>query len=311
MAVYWGPELTYVYNDAERAILGDLHPVALGLPAAQVLRDSWDVTGPELRTVMARGASSRTDEESPCANRIEVLHTADFSYSYTPLLDELGEIAGVLVVRTLWDDLRAAQRRVAAAGDAERRRIERNLHDGAQQRLISLRIELGLLDDLIEREPVEAAHRLGELRRELDDALDELRELAHGLYPPVLASDGLLAALAAMARRAPVPVRLDSAGVQRVAAPIESAAYFCCAEAVQNATKHGGDAVRVTIRLRMSDGLLRFSITDDGCGFDVRATEPQLGLANLRDRLEALGGDLEVSSDLGRGTTVAGAIPLR
>jgi len=213
-------------------------------------------------------------------------------------------------LRALLNDLRAAQRRVAAAGDAERRRIERNLHDGAQQRLISLRLELGLLQEMIERDPAEARQRLARLRSELDDALEELRELAHGLYPPVLASDGLLAALTAAARRAPIPVTVASAGVRRVTPAIESTAYFCCLEAVQNAAKHAGADARAGIRLTMADGLLSFVIDDDGRGFDVDHVGGGSGLTNLRDRLEALGGHLTVRSEPGRGTTIGAEIPL-
>jgi signal transduction histidine kinase len=213
-------------------------------------------------------------------------------------------------LRALVDDLRRAQRRAAEAGDAERRRIEQNLHDGAQQRLISLRLELGLLSEMIESKPAEAVERLAELRSEFDDALEELRELAHGLYPPVLASDGLLTALKAMTRHAAIPITLESVGLKRVTAPVESAAYFCCVEAVQNACKHGGDGVRVAIRLRMGDGVLRFVIADDGRGFDTRTTEPHQGLTNLRDRIEALGGRLKIGSIPGHGTTVSGEIPL-
>ena len=148
------------------------------------------------------------------------------------------------------------------------------------------------------------------MARALRQALDELRELAHGLYPPVLASDGLLAALKAMTRRAAIPITLESVGLERVTPPVESAAYFCCVEAVQNATKHGGGGVRVAIRLLMSDGVLSFVIADDGCGFDARTAGRHQGLTNLRDRIEALGGRFKIGSIPDQGTTVSGEIPL-
>jgi signal transduction histidine kinase len=213
-------------------------------------------------------------------------------------------------LRTLLDDLRAAQHRVAVAGDAERRRIERDLHDGAQQRLMALRLELGLLEERLTEEPNRAAETLKRLRLELDEALEELRELAHGLYPPLLASDGLEAALGVMARRSAIPVTIAAGEMTRAPRSIESTVYFCCLEALQNATKHAGPDAQATIELEMSDEILLFSVCDNGVGFDPSAVAPGHGLVNLRDRLQALGGDASVRSSPGDGTTVSGHIPL-
>jgi signal transduction histidine kinase len=217
-------------------------------------------------------------------------------------------------LRKILNDLRAAQRRVAAASDAERRRIARDLHDGAQQRLMAIRLELRLLGGELEAagdgQTDEIAHRLDELCHELDEGLDELRELAHGLYPQLLASDGLPAALSATARRSPVPVTVHTVDVTRAPRSIESTAYFCCLEAVQNAVKHGGPGVSVTIHLAMEAGTLTFQVSDDGAGFNTHAVRPGYGLINLRDRLEALGGEYEVISAPGRGTTVTGRLSL-
>jgi signal transduction histidine kinase/DNA-binding response OmpR family regulator len=213
-------------------------------------------------------------------------------------------------LRALLHDLRAAQRRVAVAGDAERRRIERDLHDGAQQRLMALRLELGLLQERVGDDPNRATEMLTGLRLDLDEALEELRELAHGLYPPLLASDGLEAALAATARRSAIPVTIEASGMTRVPRSIESTAYFCCLEALQNAAKHAGPGARAAIELRMEDGFLSFSVSDDGAGFDPGVRRPGYGLINLRDRLNGLGGDASVTSSPGTGTTVTGHIPL-
>jgi len=213
-------------------------------------------------------------------------------------------------LRTVLDDLRAAQRRVVAAGDAERRRIERNLHDGAQQRLMAVRLELGLLEEQLRQEPHAAAKQLAALRRELDDALDELRELAHGLYPPLLASDGLQAALTAVGRRSPIPVRIDAHALRRAPRSIESTAYFCCIEALQNAVKHAGAGARVTIKLAMRNRCLLFSVEDDGVGFDANVVRPGQGLTNLSDRLSGLGGGAEIRSAPGVGTVLMGELPL-
>lgn len=223
-------------------------------------------------------------------------------------VEERGRYEGEL--RTVLDDLRAAQRRVVAAGDAERQRIERNLHDGAQQRLMAVRLELGLLEERLRQERHAAAKQLAALRHELDDALEELRELAHGLYPPLLASDGLEAALTAVGRRAPIPVRVDAHEMARAPRPIESTAYFCCIEALQNAVKHAGASARVTIKLAMRGRCLLFSVEDDGVGFDSSVVRPGQGLTNLSDRLSSLGGRAEIRSTPGIGTALLGEIPL-
>jgi signal transduction histidine kinase len=213
-------------------------------------------------------------------------------------------------LRALLNDLRAAQRRVAAAGDAERRRIERDLHDGAQQRLTAIRIELGMLEETLRGNDRAAAARLDGVREQLDAALEELRELAHGLYPPLLASDGLHAALSATARRAAVPVAVEGRAIARAPRSIESAAYFCCLEAIQNCAKHAGPGAGVSVKLSIRNGVLEFRVTDDGVGFDPDAVRPGHGLINMRDRLDALGGHAEITSAPGQGTTVLGHLPL-
>ncbi len=213
-------------------------------------------------------------------------------------------------LRSLLNHLKAAQRRIVAAGDAERRRVERNLHDGAQQRLMAIRLELGLLSERLELDPISAQGELDRLRLELDDALEELRELAHGLYPPLLASDGLRAALTAAARHAAIPVEVDAPDFPRPPRAIENAVYFCCLEALQNAAKHAGEGARATIRLMVRHGALELRVSDDGIGFDRDAVPNGYGLTNLGDRLEALGGEAVITSAPGEGTTVAGQIPL-
>ncbi len=213
-------------------------------------------------------------------------------------------------MHALLDDLKSAQRRVVAAGDAERRRIERDLHDGAQQRLMAIRLELGLLGERFQRDQAAARRQLDRLRGELDEALEELRELAHGLYPPLLASDGLYAALSAAARRAAIPVAVEGEVVRRLPRTIENAAYFCCLEALQNAAKHAGNGARASVTLAVHDGVLEFRVRDDGAGFDPHNVAPGHGLINLNDRLAALAGHTEITSRPGEGTTIVGVIPL-
>jgi signal transduction histidine kinase len=213
-------------------------------------------------------------------------------------------------LHALLDDLKAAHQRVAVTAAAERRRIERDLHDGAQQRLMALRLELGLLAERVaDGEEVVTRGHLDRLRGEVDEALGELRDLAHGLHPPLLASDGLYAALSAAARRGHVPVELEGADLGRFAPAVESATYFCCLEALQNVAKHAGSDARAAIRLQARHGELTFSVTDDGCGFERPGDEGH-GLTNLRNRLGALGGHAEITSIPGRGTTVLGRVPL-
>lgn len=504
MAIYWGHDLTCIYNDAERAVLGELHPRALGRPAREVLGDAWEVVGPQLAAVTERGESIWAEDQPLTFDHRGGVEVSYFTYSYSPIIDDDGSVGGALLVtqettarvlaerrinairdlavesldaatvrdactqcaraltrsddvrlalvyvlddlygratcaaaeaagdalpeplpsleladatddasslvaelltagsggrlvelslvmpaaagvpgapqmafvapiasgtcdrlegflvvgvrddlrfdrayaqflelaatgagrsiaaarhreagqrrvpdarheaelRVLLNDLRAAQRRVVAAGDAERRRIERDLHDGAQQRLMAVRLELGLLEERLHQEPNAAARQLAPLRRELDEALQELRELAHGLYPPLLASDGLQPALTAMGRRSPLPVRVQARGMKRAPRSVESTAYFCCVEALQNAVKHAGPAARVTITLAMNDHCLDFSVQDDGVGFDADVVAPGQGLINLRDRLSGLGGSMEIRSAPGAGTSVTGEIPL-
>jgi signal transduction histidine kinase len=206
-------------------------------------------------------------------------------------------------------DLRAAQRRAEAAGDAERQRIERNLHDGAQQRLMAIRLELTLLRETLEADPIAARAELQRLQCELDDALAELRELAHGLYPQLLSTDGLSAAITAAAQRAGFPVSVEIGEFRRLPSVIESAAYFCCVEALQNVAKHAGAGAQATVSLSAQAGTLCFRVSDDGAGFDPAVSSGQ-GLINLVDRVRALAGQAKIDAAPGQGTTVTGWIPL-
>jgi len=206
------------------------------------------------------------------------------------------------------DDLRASRQRLVTAQDEERRRIERNLHDGAQQYLIALKMKVGLAEGVAGPES-KARPILAQLKHDADEAIDNLRELARGIYPPLLASDGLGAALRAQASRFSVPIDLDVGDVPRQPREVESAIYFCCLEALQNVAKYA-DASRVKLQVCTADSSLAFSIEDDGNGFDPATVVRSSGLQNMRDRLEALGGSLEVRSAPGTGATVKGRVPL-
>jgi len=218
--------------------------------------------------------------------------------------------ASLATLRRQADELRASRARVVTSGDAQRRRIERDLHDGAQQRLVGLMVGLDQARELTSTDPQAAAGLLGGLKDELEDALDELRDLARGIYPPLLSGSGLPDALRAAASRAPVTCRVEADGVGRQPPDVEAAVYFCCLEALQNAAKHAGDRASVSVSLREADGRLTFSVDDDGRGFDPGAHHPGNGLTNMRDRLGAISGHVEVTSAPGSGTRVRGWVPV-
>jgi signal transduction histidine kinase len=206
-------------------------------------------------------------------------------------------------------DLEESRRRIAEAADLERARIERNLHDGAQQRLIGLRIRLGLAEERLKTDPGAGTQLAKELGFEAEAALDELRAIARGVYPPVLTDRGVPDALQSMARLVPLPVHLIKGGVTRHPIEIESAAYFTCVEAVQNTLKHAHSATGIWIKLGQTSKWLQFEVRDDGPGFQTDAVHGR-GLHNMRDRVEAVGGQLSIESEPGNCTRVSGTIPL-
>jgi signal transduction histidine kinase len=209
------------------------------------------------------------------------------------------------------EELRASRERIVAAHDEARRRIERNIHDGAQQHLVALAVNLRLAQTLAGRNPARATAMLPDLRAALEQTVATLTELSSGLYPRVLAEHGLAEALASASRMSAVPVEVHAAGLVRYGADLEAAVYFSCLEAVQNAAKHAG-AARVDVVLESHDDGLEFRIVDDGRGFDPGEVDASgSGLANMRDRVAAVGGELVVRSLPGEGTRVEGRIPVQ
>jgi signal transduction histidine kinase len=227
----------------------------------------------------------------------------------TELVTGLAAQAG-LVLRNvgLVEDLRESRRRLVAAQDVERRKLERNIHDGAQQQLVALTVKLRLARSVLEKDPARVDGMLEQLAGETQRALEDLRDLARGIYPPLLADKGLGAALDAQARRSPVPVIVEADGVGRYAPEIEAAVYFSCLEAMQNVAKYAA-ASAATVSLREAPGRLEFRVHDDGVGFDAGATSYGTGLQGIADRLAALGGTLAVSSAPGNGTAITGSLP--
>jgi signal transduction histidine kinase len=214
-------------------------------------------------------------------------------------------------VRRQADELRASRARIVEATDAERRRIERDLHDGAQQHLVALAVSVRLARQLADVNPDQAKEILDQLGSDLQDAVQELRNLAHGIYPPLLMDRGLGEALSAAAGRAALPTVVRAEGIGRYPQQVEAAVYFCVLEALQNAGKHAGDGSEVTISLREEEGALLFDVADDGAGFDLATGAHRgHGFVNMSDRVGAFGGSIAVDSAPGRGTQISGRLPL-
>ena len=225
------------------------------------------------------------------------------------LVSDVASQAG-LVLRNvrLIEDLRASRQRIVAAQDEERRKIERNIHDGAQQQLVALSVKQRLLQGMLRSDPEKAASLVDQLQADTSDALENLRSLARGIYPPLLADQGLAVALQSQARHAAVPTAVESDGLERYPQEAEAAVYFCTLEALQNVAKYAG-ASRATVRLSAVDGRLSFAVQDDGVGFDPSAKGYGTGMQGMADRLAALGGELHVTSAPGTGTLVEGTLP--
>ncbi|MBW3560923.1 MAG: hypothetical protein KY437_00330 [Actinobacteria bacterium] len=231
------------------------------------------------------------------------------------LLEHLAAQAG-LVMRNVrltaellerLEQLRASRQRLVVAQDEERRKLERNLHDGAQQQLVALKVKLTLAERIAESgKPV--GELLQQLGAETQDAIETLRDLARGIYPPLLAAQGLPAALTAQGNKAALPVVVECEGIDRYNQDVEAAVYFCCLEALQNIAKYAGASL-AAIRLREADGWLEFSVVDDGVGFDAETVVRGAGLQNMADRLDAVGGRVDIRSEPGSGTTLSGRVP--
>ena len=237
-------------------------------------------------------------------------------FAYDEFLDEDPELLDAaasavrlsLHTRHLEDELRHAEMGLPELTDDERRRIERDLHDGAQQRLVVIGMDIERLREELPPEAAAADAELSRLGDEVDRALDEIREIAHGAFPPVLADLGLRAALAEVVRgNAQATLRVDRLG--RHSQSVESAVYFATLEAIQNATKHAGRDAEITASVWEAPGELWFEVRDDGCGFEPAVLEPRGGLVGLSHRLAAVDGTVQVSSKPGDGTVVAGCVP--
>ena len=281
----------------------------------------WLQVGGELHPV----ATYPGDETPQRAHTVEVLHQGEklgelsvtmtaadpIDPSKDKLIRDLAAQAG-LVLRNvrLIEDLRASRQRLVAAQDGERRRIERNLHDGVQQQLVALQVQLRLLGTVAGTDPERTSEMAATLQDRAAEALEDLRDLARGIYPPLLADQGLAAALTAQARKAVVPTTVTPSTIDRFPQEIEAAVYFCALEAMNNVAKYA-NASAAAISLARADGALRFTVSDDGAGFDPSVTSYGTGLQGMADRLDAIGGSLSVTSTPGEGTTITGSVPVR
>jgi signal transduction histidine kinase len=273
-------------------------------PAARHFRDA---EGGELANTPER-AGRRWTEVRRDGLPVAALDT-DVALAENPELVDAAASATLLAVETgrLEGELRASQARALAAADAERRRIGRDLHDTAQQRLLALRVHLSLAGEQLQPDELPIVEQL---ERELDEALHELQSIARGIYPQVLAQHGLAAALRSAVQNAAIPISVTDDGLRRHSSAVELAVYFCCLEALQNAAKHAGPGASASVWLFDGDGELRFRVEDDGQGFEPARVGPGTGLTNLADRLSAVGGSIRIDSAAGRGTRVAGQIPV-
>jgi signal transduction histidine kinase len=294
------------------------------LRAEAVWPQDADRPEPLVATANTEGSLSSSSMREPVRHRGELLGALSITKkpgeSITPteekLVRDLAAQAGlvmrnVALAEQLMDtieELRASRQRLVTAQDERAKQLERNLHDGAQQQIVALTVKLRLLGQLMDRDVEQAKTMASDLQADATDALEQLRDLARGIYPPLLADQGLVAALEAQARKASVPTEVRSDGIGRYPQDIESAVYFCVLEALNNVAKYA-EATRAEVSLAQIDGHLRFAVIDDGMGFDTAETSYGTGVQGMADRLDAIGGALQVVSRKGGGTTIEGRIP--
>jgi signal transduction histidine kinase len=293
---------------------------------ATVLKDGTGAAGARvlLRVGTDQREAATVGEPSPDEVLVDVVHQGEqlgaLAVSMPPsepmdpakrqLVEDLASQAG-LVLRNvrLIEELRASRQRLVAAQDEERRKLERNLHDGAQQQLVALAVQLKLLGQSAGKDPERDRQLAERLGSQANAALEDLRDLARGIYPPLLADKGLAAALENQARKAAVPTTVEADGLGRYPQAIESTIYFCTLEALNNVAKYA-EASRAIVRLSQRDGHIAFAIEDDGRGFDASSSNYGTGLQGMADRLDAVGGELHVESRPGAGAAVSGRVPV-
>jgi signal transduction histidine kinase len=315
--------------NAERATIwlhlaDELRPVA-GWPSVDPASAAVPFTGDDLTALPGEHvAAIRHRGDLLGAIAVEKPRGEPVNPEEMNLVDDLAAQAGLVVsnVRLTADlearleviarqaaELRTSRQRIVAAQDEERRRLERNIHDGAQQHLVALAVKLRLARALVDRDPGRAQAMLAETAGQIDEALDTLHALALGIYPPHLEDEGIALALAARFASSDLPLRFHADGIGRYPLDTEAAIYFCVLEALQNAAKYA-EARAIDVTFAERDGALTFDVVDDGVGFELSATRNGTGVHGMRDRLAVLGGDVSLTSAPGRGTIVRGHVPL-
>jgi signal transduction histidine kinase len=313
------PRMAQLLGEATRAktarvwlrVRGELHASATW-PAMSNTRPALQIRGDQLPTIEAETAFEVRDRgELLGALSVELTPNDPMDPSKEQLAADLARQAG-LVLRNvrLLEELRESRRRIVATQDERAKKLERDIHDGAQQQLVALAIKQRLAASLVGKDEEQLRSLLQTLQSETTQALEDLRDLAHGIYPPLLADKGLGAALESQARKSSIQVHVEADGGGRFSPEVEAAVYFCCLEALQNVVKYAA-ASQVAVRLTEKDGTLTFEVSDDGRGFDPNAAQRGSGLQGMADRIEAVGGMLVVESGAGAGTTVRGRIPPR
>ncbi len=307
--------------DVWLAVDNELRPTATWPPNPRHLGAPLPIVGPTIPWIENVSNAVAVRHQGELFGALTVTKPANEELTATEenLMNDLGRQAGLALrnvrltteLRARLEELRASRQRLVAAGDEERRRLERNLHDGAQQELVAVKVQLAIAEDMADeltgdKEPL--LELLERLKGQTGEALENLRDLARGIYPPLLAAEGLRVALAAQVRKASVEIELE-ADIGRYDQDLEAAVYFCCLEAFQNIAKYAGEC-SVTATIAEVDGGLEFVVQDTGCGFDRSQVAAGMGGRNMADRLEALDGNLEIESAPGQGTRVRGWIPL-
>ena len=291
-AEVWLPDLVAGRSDAVMRLVPTTHSgQVLGLVVA----------------VRAPGSDPFTDDDDSMLAELArqlglALHNVELDSALQESLDE---------VRRQAEQLQESRARIVAASDAARRQIERNLHDGAQQHLVALAVNVRLARRMLDTDPTATAEILDQLGEDMQGAVQELRALAHGIYPPLLVDRGIEEALRSAAGRAVLPTDVEAADLHRHLPEVEAAVYFCCLEAMQNAGKHAGEGATARVRVWEEERLLHFEVSDTGAGFDAAGSRGKgAGFVNMSDRVGAIGGSVEVRSAVGAGTTVSGRIPV-
>jgi signal transduction histidine kinase len=290
------PALDEATRPAHLPMTGEALPEFEGGPAAVLVRHHGELLG---ALVVARPAG-----EELRAGEVKLVN--DLA-SQAGLVLRNYRLTAELMARL--EDVRMSRQRIVAASNEARRRLERDIHDGAQQQLVALLVQLNLAQMVAARESPKVQEMLVQIKATADEALQTLRDLARGVYPPLLASNGLAAALKAQAGKVPLPVTVDAVGVGRYDEQTEAAVYFCCLEALQNIAK-SARAKSAAVKVWTENGRLNLSVVDDGIGFDVERAIRGSGLQNMVDRIEALSGSLQIVSAPGQGTSISGSVPV-